>query len=255
MSRKRASGPVRARVLAALRAAVDERGPGCFASQRAAAKALAAVLPDSVSSIRRALGFPQSDLEAAAIDAAIRPCSPLDGADVSRDRNAGFGGEPVVSHPGEPPVSQVSHPGSPSDGGMASPQVAHGEPPVSHPDASRAREPRCSASSAPLCSPQAPSPASAPFVSSLGAFPTRSHPSRFAGECLTCGCWLEEGQGLILVKYVGEARLFCIDCVDEGLKWAQIEWRLAHGDPPKRDDRRSRKPRKTKSDPNPSPEE
>jgi len=83
----------------------------------------------------------------------------------------------------------------------------------------------------------------------LRAFPTHARPSRFGGECLTCQCYLEPEQGLILVPYRGETRLFCIDDVEEGLAFAQLEWRLAGHDVP------TRKARKPKSDPNPQPEE
>lgn len=246
MSSKRASGAVRARVLARLRVLLDERGPGLYSSLRAAGRSLAADLDISLSTALRALRDPQNAALADAIALAVQPCSPLDGADVSRDRNAGFGGEPPVNHP-------VNHPGSPGSPGSpvnASPQVTPGSPEVNHPGPSRARDPRCSTSSAPLCSPAATDSASSPLASTtLKAFPTHARPSRFGGECLTCGCWLEEGQGLILVPYRGEARLFCIDDADEGLQWAQIEWRLAGHDVP------TRRVRKPKSDPNPQPEE
>lgn len=247
MSRKRASGPVRARVLARLLVLLDERGPGLFPSQRAAGRSLAADLDISLSTALRALRDPQNAALADAIALAVRPCSPLDGADVSRDRNAGFGGEPLVNHPGEPPVNHPGSPGSPGSPETASPQVTPGSPEVNHPGASRARDPRCSSSSAPLCSPPASDSASSSLATSLRAYPTHGRPSRFPGECLTCGCWLEEGQGLILVPYRGEARLFCIDDVDEGLKFSQIEWVLAGHDVP------SRRTRKPKS--NPQPEE
>lgn len=248
MSRKRASGPVRDAVTKRLLVLLDERGPGCFASLRAAARALAADLGISLSTTLRALRDPFPPELPAAVAAAISSCSPLDGADVSRDRNAGFGGEPPVNHPGEPPVNHPGSPGSPSAASTTSPQVTPGSPEVNHDGPSRARDPRCSTSSAPLCSPPASDSAS-PLVTSLRAFPTHARPSRFGGECLTCGCYLEPEQGRILVPYRGEARLFCIDDVEEGLAFAQIEWRLAgHEVPP----RRARRP---KSDPNPQPEE
>lgn len=264
--RKRASGAVRRRVLDALRAAVDERGPGCFASQRAAAKALAAVLPDSASTIRRALALPQSDIESAAIDAAIRPAASATADDAHRVLAAGFGsepvGEPLVSHP----VSQGNHGEPPRITDPSSPQVAHGEPVVSHEGASRAREPRRPTSPAPLRPPQGgpssadPSDPAGPFVfrlegppipSDLVEYPLRFRRSLYAAECRMCRCGLDEGQAFILVPYgSGPARPHCMDCAEPGLAFAQAEWVLSGRPvppPPK-----SRKP---KSDPNPQPEE
>jgi hypothetical protein len=246
-------------VLAALRAAVDERGPGCFASQRAAAKALAAVLPDSVSSIRRALSFPQSDLEAAAIDAAIRPAASATADDTHRVLAAGFGGEPVgeplVSHP----VSQGSHGEPPRITGPASPQVVDGEPLVSHDGASRAREPRRPTSPAPLRPPQvgrqSADPTAEPYVldgppipTTLAAYPRHIRPSQFSGECLLCHCGLDEGQALFLAPYgAAPARMFCMDHAEAGLEIAQHEWVLAGHPVPKS--------RKSKPPTTPDPQE
>lgn len=248
MSRKRASGPVRARVLARLLVLLDERGPDLYPSLRAAGRSLAADLDISLSTALRALRDPQNAALADAIALAVRPCSPLAGADVSRDRNAGFGGEPLVNHPGEPPVNHPGSPGSPGSPVSASPQVTPGSPEVNHQGASRARDPHCSTSPAPLCSPQASDSAPSPFSTTLSVYPRHVRPSRFDGECLGCGCVLDEGQALILVPYRREARMFCLDCAEEGLAWAQIEWRLAGHEVPQ-----SRRPRPPKS--NPQPEE
>ena len=273
MSRKRASGPVRARVLAALRAAVDERGPGCFASQRAAAEALAADLGLSFASVRRAIQYPQTAAEAAAIEAAIQPRSPFacelgPGTDA-----AGFGGAPV-SAPGAPPSGAPGAPEvrqgepvlAPSVSSDASSQVSPGAPSIAEDGASRAREPRCSLSPAPLCpptaatdSPAAPASgpaapqADAPFSTTLACWPWSIRPSRFPGECLFCGCPLEEGEALILTPYLKQARMFCADDAEDGLWFAQREWLLAGREIPKRRDRkRTPKPPTT---PTPDPQE
>lgn len=252
---KRASGPVRARVLAALRAMVDERGPGCFGSQRAAAKALAAVLPDSASTIRRALAFPQSDLEATVIDAAIRPAASATADNTHRAPAAGFGGEPpcepLVSHP----VSQVSHGEPPRITEPGSPQVTDGEPLVSQVGASRAREPRRPTSPAPLCPPQAGQPSAdpaepyvldgPPIPTSLDVYPHFVVPSQFPGQCRLCGCGLEHGQAFFLKPYgAAPSRMFCMDCADAGLALAQAEWVLAGHQVPKppKQRRASRRP-------------
>lgn len=256
MTRKRASGPVRARVLAALRAAVDERGPGCFPSLRAAARALAADLDISLSTVRRALADPQSDLEATVISAAIRPAASATADGTHRVMVAGFAGEPLVSHQ----VSQVNHPGSPGSPPLASPQASHGEPPVSHPAASRAHEPRPSNPSAPLCPPQVgpppPGPAEPyvpdgpPLPTTLDQYPHRIRRSQFPGECLLCAAGLDGGQAFYLAPYgAAPARMFCMDCAEQGLEIAQFEWLLAGKTVPKK--------RKPKPDPNPTtpPEE
>lgn len=250
---KRASGLVRARVLAALRAAVDERGPGCFASQRAAAKALATVLPDSASSIRRALGYPQSDLEAATIDAAIRPAASATADDTHRVLAAGFGGEPagepLVSHP----VSQGSHGEPPRITEPGSPQVADGEPLVSQGGASRAREPRRPTSPAPLRPPQVGDPSAdppepyvldgPPIPTDLAEYPHFVARSQFCGQCQMCRCGLDEGQAFFLKPYgAAVSRMFCLDCADAGLALAQTEWVLAGNQVPKPPRRRAPKP-------------
>ncbi len=247
-ARKRASGPVRARVLARLLVLLDERGPGLYPSLRAAGRSLAADLDISLSTALRALRDPQNATLADAIALAVNPCSPLDGTGVSSDRNAGFGGEPPVNHPGEPSVNHPGSPGSPGSPETASSQVTPGSPSVNHPGSSRARDPRCSTSPAPLCSPEASDSAPPLFESSLRVYPRHVRPSRFDGECSWCGCGLEEGQAFVLVPYVREARVFCMDDADDGLKLAQLEWQLAGHPVP---GHRARPP---KSDP-PKPEE
>ena len=262
--RKRASGLVRGLVLQALTEAIAARGPPCFASQRAAAKEIAADLDISPSTVRRALSDPLNADLAAAILVAIRPCSPVSpGTTCQGVATAGFGSEPGGEPPVSHPVSQVSQgepPSTPSVSPDASPLVSHGEPEVSQAGASRAREPRCSTSPAPLCpapgpdSPAQPATDPAAATSSLSTtlrcYPRHVRPSRFPGECLFCGCPLDEGQGLILTPYIAEARTFCLDCADEGLLLAQMEWLLAGREVPKR-----RAPRKPKPDTNPTPEE
>ena len=186
-SRKRASGPVRARVLAGPGAAVDDERGG--AASPASEPQRRRSRPSCPTACRRSVARSASPSPTSRLPPSMPPSDParLSMAPTSRDRNAGFGGEPVVSHPGEPPVSQVSHPGSPSDGGMASPQVAHGEPPVSHPDASR--RVNHAALLALLRSARRRRPAP-PLLRSSRRWvrsPTRSHPSRFAGERLTWG--------------------------------------------------------------------
>jgi hypothetical protein len=88
-----------------------------------------------------------------------------------------------------------------------------------------------------------------PIPTTLAAYPRHIRPSQFSGECLLCHCGLDEGQALFLAPYgAAPARMFCMDHAEAGLEIAQHEWVLAGHEVPKRR-------RKTKSDPNPSPEE
>jgi len=258
-------------VLAALRAAVVERGPLCFASQRAAAASLAADLGLSVASVRRAIQNPQTAAEAAAIEAAILPRRPFTcELGPGPDDAAGFGGAPV-SAPGEPvhgaPGAPVVRQGEPVTMGSvssdASSQVSSGAPIDGTEGASRAREPIHPTTTAPPRPPQegqqSTGPAEPyvldgpPFPTDLAEYPRNIRRSQFPGECRLCRCGLDEGQAFILTPYgSAPARAHCMDCAPAGLALGQAEWVLAGKPIPKRRRERNRKP---KSDSNPSPEE
>lgn len=227
--RKRASGPVRAAVLAALRDAVNTDGPLCFTSKRHAARVLAERIHKPPTTIMRALAHPETADLVSAIEAAIQPRDSFATQGVSAGvTDAGFGSDPVVIQCGDP----VSDPGDPDRCVMqpsnASPLVDGGDPVDPDPGPSRAREPRCSTSSALLSSaPPEPGP---PITTSLGRRPVRLRPSAFDGECSFCSCGLDVGEAFMLVPYARKsgAVLFCMDCADLGLELAQLEWDLAH---------------------------
>ena len=89
MSRKRASGPVRARVLARLLVLLDERGPDLYPSLRAAGRSLAADLDISLSTALRALRDPQN----AALHAQERVLAALVGSRSPAQVIVGFAAE------------------------------------------------------------------------------------------------------------------------------------------------------------------
>jgi len=81
------------------------------------------------------------------------------------------------------------------------------------------------------------------FPTTLETYPRHVRLSRFDGECTFCHAGLDGGQAFILTPYGTEARVFCMDCAEEGLLLAQIEWTLAgHEVPKRRPPRKSRKP-------------